>query len=526
MARFERPEKDTWELIARWRDRILTKVWGPELAELPTWQAFGIYQLRALYIAGTGFFRHRGRRQAAALTYATLLSLVPALALAFSLFKVWGLKEVLDEHFKPYLMNNLLAVVEAKEESGQGFFVSGDLAAGFSEDERAAERGAARGLERAFRASEPRISQLIDNWVDNIQTGRLALPNLIVLIFTVLFLLGAMEKALNEIWEVRQHRTLLQRIPVYWSVVTLGSVLIGFSLYYTTVIQNRLLGRFVADSGLEQVFSLSSVFLTWTAFFIFYTFLPNTKVRIVPAIVGSVMAGFCWELFKRAFTYFASSSSSYISIYGVFWSVPVFIVWVYLSWVIVLFGAEVVLAYQNIHQIRPLAGDLDARAKERIGVELCVAIARAFETDAKAPTVADLVRITGAPRELVSHQVASLRDAGLVAAADEGEEEAFVPGRPPDKTELCDILDVLRERVAGLHSQEKAIDHIFDAIDERERDILARVNLADLVAREEEPVAAKLSFRPRVRLRLKEAEEEGEEAEGAPPAEEERPEPA
>ncbi len=510
MARFQRPAREHSVIIARWREKVLSKVWGPELVELPTWQAFGIYQLRALYLAVTGFQRHRGNRQAAALTYATLLSLVPALALAFSLFKVWGLKEVLDEHFKPYLMHNLLAVVEAREQSGAlPYLVSGELAAGFGEDAPGADSREARGLERAFRASEPRISQLIDDWVDNIQTGRLALPNLIVLIFTVLFLLGAMEKALNEIWEAQRHRTFIQRIPVYWSVITLGSVLIGFSLYYTTVIQNRLLGQFLpSGSGFDELFALSSVFLTWMAFFIFYTFLPNTRVRLIPALVGSMVAGFCWELFKRGFSWFAASSSSYISIYGVFWSVPVFIVWIYLSWIIVLFGAEIVLAYQNIHQIRPRSLELDPRARERVGIELAIEIARAFIEGTQAPSIEQLVRKCGAPLELVAAHVEALLESGLIAAAGDGEQQSYVPARPPDKIGLADIFDVLRDGERSAEGREKALSRIYEAIEEKERSIISRVRLSDLVAGSSE-VVEKLSFQPlKVRLRLKDSGKE------------------
>ncbi len=175
------------------------------------------------------------------------------------------------------------------------------------------------------------------------KASQLRAAGVVVLIFTSLSMMATIESSFNRIWRVRESRPLWLRFLVYWAVLTLGPLLIGMGLAATTYLISLPL-----VSDIETRFELRGHLLLWLpmllttlAFTLLYALMPNRSVPLRLSLYGGVVAGLLFELAKRGFAYYVTHFPSHEAIYGAFASVPVFLLWIYISWVVILFGAEV-----------------------------------------------------------------------------------------------------------------------------------------------------------------------------------------
>ncbi|MCG6871006.1 MAG: virulence factor BrkB family protein [Gammaproteobacteria bacterium] len=176
------------------------------------------------------------------------------------------------------------------------------------------------------------------------KTGRLTAVGLAMLIASALLLLVTVEETFNAIWRVKRGRRVVQRILAYWAMLTLGPVLIGASLSVTSYLVSSALSD-------PEVATARSVFLSWVpllfevlAFFLLYTVMPNRAVRLWHGLVGGLAAALLFEITKKGFTVFVLNVTSYEIIYGALATIPIFLIWVWLSWLVVLVGAEITAA--------------------------------------------------------------------------------------------------------------------------------------------------------------------------------------
>jgi len=245
---------------------------------------------------GENYRRRNVTRTAAALSFTTLLALVPLATVMFSalsvfpVFSHWGevLQTFVYSHFVP---------------------AAGDV----------------------IRANIEQFSR---------QAARLTSLGLVLLLLSALLLLSTIEDAFNDLWQVPRGRQVLQRLLMYWALLTLGPLLMGAALSLTTSLFSASLlpGFGILTSMLR---SIGSFLLEWTAFLMMYTAIPNCTVRFRPAAFGAVFAAASFQLAKFGFAWFVTNFKSYEVIYGALASLPVFLLWLYLSWLIVLFGAIV-----------------------------------------------------------------------------------------------------------------------------------------------------------------------------------------
>jgi membrane protein len=149
-----------------------------------------------------------------------------------------------------------------------------------------------------------------------------------------------MERAFNSIWRVSRPRPLGQRILVYWAALTLGPILIGASLSITSYLVGASLGitRETPLAGTAILWLVPFV-LTWAAFTLIYYFVPNRAIRLLHALIGGLVAAFVFEIMKRSFAVFVAQIPTYTLVYGAFAVVPIFLLWIYFSWVVVVIGA-------------------------------------------------------------------------------------------------------------------------------------------------------------------------------------------
>ena len=184
---------------------------------------------------------------------------------------------------------------------------------------------------------------------------------IVFLFVTSVMLLLTIDRAFNDIWRVKKPRSIVSRVFVYWTLITVGPVLIGASLSLTSWLVGQAVGyaRDVPGLGVA-VLSLVPVLLTSIAFSLLYVAMPNRRIRPRDAIVGGLLAGIVFEVMKRGFAFYVAQFPTYTLVYGAFATVPIFLLWIYVSWLVVIFGAVVVASLpewrDGAGQARPVPG--------------------------------------------------------------------------------------------------------------------------------------------------------------------------
>lgn len=186
------------------------------------------------------------------------------------------------------------------------------------------------------------------------QAGKLTVIGLVFFLLTALLLLNTIEESFNDIWGLRQGRSLVQRLTVYWTLVSLGPLLMGASLTLSTywlgssIWQSSDIGGQVSSVGV----SLLPFVFQWLAFLLLYVVMPNVRVSLWHGLAGALVATVLFELTKRLFGAYILNFNSYEVIYGALSTLPIFLIWIYLSWVVALVGAEVVSVLQQRAELK------------------------------------------------------------------------------------------------------------------------------------------------------------------------------
>ena len=361
---------------------------------------FSILQL--IYSISTSFMSHHGPLRAAALTYTTVLSLVPFLAIAFSVLKGLGAQNALE----PILQQ-----------------IAGD--------------------------SEETISRIID-YVNNTNMKSLGAIGLVVLILTVISLMGSIEEAFNAVWGVSETRSIQRRFSDYISVVIVGPILLLAATSMTTSLQNQwvllwLIQNTYFGDAILLLFRILPYLSMSIAMVFLYIFIPNTRIRLASAVTGGIIAGTAWELAQWGYFHFQVGVAKYNAIYGTLAAVPVFLVWIYTSWLIVLFGLEIVFAHQ--HRGHGLSASstfrLTATAREELAVALLVQVSLQFQKGGAPPSaqfLADQLNVPLLPLETVFGE---LERVGYLVETS-GSSPGWLPARDPSEVQICEVVGALR----------------------------------------------------------------------------------
>lgn len=382
------------------------EIWAsePDASRLP----YGLRLLaRVIHILVTGFRRERIKLRAASLTLVSLLSLVPVLAVVYSILRsVVGLESIVQR-------------VQA--------FITQALAV----------------------ADEETIRAYLDRFTGQANSGALGTFGALFLLAAVVSLLTNIEKSFNDIWGLSRGRRWVARFQVYWPLVTLGPILLGLSLSATAALGSSTWGLRAAEAlgGAVWIGHLTAVAMTFGFFFLLYIIMPNTSVSVRAAATGALFAAILWVLAQWLFTHYARNAIAYSAIYGSLGVIPLFILWLYVSWIVALVGAAVAFSLQSVHTYRPGSTEvvLTPVEQELVAVELLFRVARAF-VDGQAPVDAQtLVDAVQAPGYSVRKLLDRLVESGviLVATAVSGG-EGFVPARPVRELTAADAVRALR----------------------------------------------------------------------------------
>lgn len=376
------------------------------------WRTFGQFCLAV----ARRFYDEGGLQIASSLTYTTLLSLVPLFTVALALSTAFPVFDEWVDALQTFVFDNFLPD--------------------------------ARGVDT--------IADQITSFTQN--AGRLTAIGIAFFAVTALMLMITIDTALNRIFRVQRARPLLQQVLIYWAVLTLGPVLIGGSLSTSSFAVAASLGALNLDIVAEAVLRVLPFIFTCAALTLLYAVVPYRHVPWRHALAGAIIAGIAFELAKRGFALYLARFPTYTLIYGAFATIPIFLVWVYLSWLVVLAGAALtaMLPAYHLAERKLVAGSDFADALAVLSV-----LARAH-ADGRTPT---LRRITAQVRLMPHRCEAILERSRALGWTARTEKDGWVLARDAAEIKILDlyrafVLDVaalgIREADLGLSLKEYA----------------------------------------------------------------------
>ena len=340
---------------------------------------------------------------AMSLVYTTLLSMVPLLAVSISVLKGFGVHGQLE----PALVNLLAPLGEQSAE----------------------------------------ISARIIGFVENMQIGVLGALGLVMLIYTAISLIQKIESAFNHTWRLLSSRSLMQRFSDYLSVIMVGPVLVFSAVGITASLgSNQVVDMLQTLPFMSDLLYLLGKVLPFllviVAFTFIYMLVPNTRVRIRSALYGAVIAGVLWQTSGILFTSFIGGSGKYTAIYSGFAVLLVFMIWLYLSWVILLVGASISFYHQNPDQLKWKSSNshLSARLRDQLALQVMVNIARAHDRQSDlVPNLRNLAAYQQVPAPVLARMLEALQQDGLVMQSADNPPN-YLPGATLQRISLVDIL--------------------------------------------------------------------------------------
>jgi membrane protein len=383
-------EKDIWKISVKDKHPVFS---------------FLVKQGRILIIAVRGYNEDKIQLRASALSFYTMLSIVPILALVFGIAQGFGfqeyLKTVLVEKFHEHedLLKMLLGFVE--------------------------------------------------KYLGRINQGYIAGIGLIILFWSVMKVLGNIESSFNNIWRIKKSRIISRKFTDYISLVVVAPVLLiiasSFNLSRLTAISDSIPFLRYLDSVLKLLVTVMSFTLIWFVFTLIYIVIPNTKVKFIPALIAGIMAGTMFQLLQWGYVNFQSLLSSYGAIYGTFAALPLFMLWLELSWLIVLLGAEISYAYQNaIHYEQEAEGaQVSLKDKKVLTLMVTKKIIRNFVEGRPAKNAAEIAEELSIPVRIVRDIIYVLLNARIIIETfnQEIREVAYQPALDPSTITVSFVFD-------------------------------------------------------------------------------------
>lgn len=406
------------ERVRRW---LSAGIWEVRLADLPLHRAVLTWGARVVAIAVRGGLEADLSFRAAALTYFTVLSVVPFLAFAFSVLKGFGVyRSFVEGTIQPYV------------------------------DETFA----------ANQALHDAIGYVL-RFVDQTDVSRLGVLGVVVLVYAAVTMVANVEVALNEIFGAKSRRPVLRQITDYVTLLVTAPILLLVATTFSAAAQSSSAVRFVRESlGLGPVIDfalgLGSLVIVAVALFAMYVILPNVRVRPLAALVGAALAALLWQGALVLHVRLQMGVARYSALYSVLGAIPIFLVWTYVSWLVVLVGARLAAAHQGDGWGRQSgrAPPADPALEEALALALAADVARSFVAGVRPPSAAALAGRLGVSQPVVDGLLDALVRGGLLARVISGADAGFVPGRDPAATRAEDVRDALRRdpRVDALRS--------------------------------------------------------------------------
>ena len=374
---------------------------------------FLVRQLRIFTLAFKGFAEDKVQLRASALTYYSMLSIVPIVAMTFGIANGFGFGTYLEEQ----IMENFSGQKEVMEY----------------------------------------ILTFVERYLQNIKGGLIAGVGIVVLLWSVMKLLGNIESSFNDIWQIKKSRVISRKLSDYISLVVITPVMLFVSSSVTLFLSKQIQSSSEMFPLLSYIGPVLSFFvslipyvLIWLIFTLLYIIMPNTKVNFKSAFIGGVIAGTMFQFLQWAYILFQSSITSYGAVYGSFAALPLFLIWMQFSWLIVLFGAEVAFANQNVehYEIESESINISIHLKRTVTMLLLKEIILTFRNGEPPMTSEQLAKKMDFPVRLIRDIIYELQETGIISetVTKSIKQSAYQPAQDIENLSVGYVLEVLDKR--------------------------------------------------------------------------------
>ena len=369
---------------------LLDEIWRVTDDEVSKKRGMIYNALKIVTLSIKEFAERRIVNMASALTYSTLLAIIPILAILFAIARGFGFANLLEDQFRVSLQGQALTAET--------------------------------------------ILSFIDSYLSHAQSGIFIGVGLIMLFYTVLLLTYNMERTFNYIWQVKKMRSLYRKITDYFSMLFLLPLLIllssGISIFISTFMKN--IAEFALLAPVVKFFvRLTPFVLTWGMFTALYIFMPNTKVKLKYAILPGILAGSGFQLFEYLYIGSQIWVSRYNAIYGSFAAIPMFLLWAQISWSICLYGAQLCYVAQNLRNFSfsKETENISRRYHDFLCILIMSLICKRFQTDLPPYTAETLSDEHKIPIRLTRIILYELQDINMIfeTPLNDDEEMAYLP---------------------------------------------------------------------------------------------------
>jgi len=404
---------DIWTLKTKIVNYVTLDIWRIRLRDLSSSKAFFLRQLRIVLLTIRGFLENRCLLRASALTFYSLLSVGPVVALIFAIAKGFGMEKLVESQ-----------IVEKRP----------------VQDE-----------------VRQQVVEYAHSLLENTQGGMIAGIGIVLLMWSVLKVLNHIEISFNDIWLVKHARSWKLKITNYLAFIVIAPILL---LMYTSIpvfMSSQIIALAGKISVLEKVsplfldlLSLSPYVLMWGLFTIIYILMPNTKVDFVPGLLGGIIAGTIFMLVQLAYIQFQVGVTRYNPIYGSIAALPLLLIWLNLGWIILLVGAQYSFAHQNVdnYEFEPDYKNISPHLKRLLTLQVLHLMAKRFADGERPLTTAAISQFLDIPSYQVTIMLNELVDSGLVSTAEDEEFEApaFQPASDINLWTVTYIIDKLERK--------------------------------------------------------------------------------
>ena len=387
-----------------------TDIWRMSLDDMTPFKRVAVEILKKVLLAIRFFTAKRVMTKASALTYSTLLAIVPILAVVFAIARGFGYNKYIELWFR-----------EAFSSQPQ----AADIIIGF-----------------------------VNSYLVHTKSGVFLGIGLLFMLYTVMMLVSNIEDTFNEIWQVKKSRSVFRTFTDYLAMFFVFPILIvltsGMSIFLATV-ANQMHDFIMLSSAVRLLIDLIPYVLMSCLFIALYVFMPNTRVKVSSAVVPGILAGIAMQGLQFVYIHSQIFLSSYNAIYGSFAALPLFMLWMQISWTICLFGAELCYTNQNLdyYDYDANAGEISHRYRILLCGMLMGHICRRFAEGLRPYSVLELREVTSVPIRFVTDLLYELIDAHLLVeltSDEKGEESRFMPAEDLTNMTLGTMIDRLEAR--------------------------------------------------------------------------------
>lgn len=387
-------------------------IWRIRRTKLPRRQSFFITLLRVVILSIRGFDEDKCSLRASALTFYSLISIVPVVAMAFGIAKGFGFEKILENQ-----------------------------------------------LRSKFAGQEEVLNHVIvfsHSLLENTKGGLIAGIGVIVLFWAVIKVLGHIEDSLNDIWGVKEKRSLGRKFSDYLSLMLICPVMIilssGATIFITTQI-TFIMQKISVLGALSPVMlpllEMLPYCLVWGLFTFIYIFMPNTKVRFTSGLLAGIVAGTIFQVVQWGYITFQIGAAQYNAIYGSFAAVPLFLIWLQLSWLIVLYGAELAFAHQNVdtYEFEPDALQASHRFKILLSLQVTHCLIRRFVREEPPLTAGQLSQELEMPVRLLNDILFALEKSHIISSTgvEKEGETGYLPACDINKLTVQYVIDAVEQ---------------------------------------------------------------------------------